>query len=1094
MGSCMSCKAGKEAYAYTTSPAAHRFQSYCTMDDVLPIAETKNGVTVSATKPGSKPETAYTRGQATLFGFKRRPLPAAASTPAAPPDNSAPLSNGSSQESLTAISPIQSGRSTPRLPRPKRDIDGNQTVSSGSASLRPNRFGFRGPSLTNKVADVNRDIPIVSPITTNSHTTSSNNNNNNNNNSNINNNNSGTVETDSQGSEKPRSKGGGRNPQSGIPRPKEAVSSIPVPDSNRQVKRSAIPQPNNATCATRFTLQTTLLPKPQYPVRLTSVDAEETESLAPSKNAKTAANKKRAGRMGSGSSGSREDGSDSGIGIGNGDSDTLHGIEQLERSPSAGLRRKARHLEVVLGNNKSFDVRDITDKDKDEEDDGQTVITEISVISLPKTNYHTASNKKAVTTSGIRRPIRYQGSGIPAYGNVGCRTADESSIATNSVSSPSSEEHRDDDSCSLDTEEAKVFDDRAQNEKSARDLLSVGGGPEEDLWGHGEAMAEGYSSSEGGDDCPVSISATDNTNSSDDLSVSRLAARHHNLHHARPAGYEPNKRVTIEDTLFAAIAASSSATLIEDERSPADSMISSGSASSEASEDVSECLDTHSLVQESDHVDSQEKDADGSQKIIERPSSVAVTSHPHSREVASPLSPGTPTNASNSLSLSEGRDFLIDDEIADQPGLTFGGSGTAGSAAVADLTSSSAGCSSLLLSVTENTTTLVDSSPRPAVRQHIASLSAEGSPGPKRGRRLSRAGSVDTLSPCESIASDDLMLDYEQSEGSMFDCTAESRLDGSLGGLQSTGDNVHGDSEADSCKLNSIGEWSSVLRASMKEAALVAGRPSRALRSRTGSTPTPTPDSPKSSVGAKASPLRPTRQSSASASGSDCEDGGLWLDRHTYHSICQDIVNHKTMLLKLLRHLQKAETLNPFDTQLKNGLFYNLASTDVPVGETDETNRSPQEELADLRRQVVFLQQQLEDKERTIQLLQVQMTKYTDKARENNVHTDQAETINAATQTERLRPVSAGPSLLQSLPSDSANGPLVSSSEVWLRRASTATRLPAPSPTVARLPKRGTAATVQSNSAQLPVHSHTPSSGIPTRRPQQLPVVTTKTS
>lgn len=35
-------------------------------------------------------------------------------------------------------------------------------------------------------------------------------------------------------------------------------------------------------------------------------------------------------------------------------------------------------------------------------------------------------------------------------------------------------------------------------------------------------------------------------------------------------------------------------------------------------------------------------------------------------------SPGTPTNASNSLSLSEGKDdFLIDDEIADQPSLIF---------------------------------------------------------------------------------------------------------------------------------------------------------------------------------------------------------------------------------------------------------------------------------------------------------------------------------------------------------------------------------------------------------------------------------------
>jgi hypothetical protein len=32
---------------------------------------------------------------------------------------------------------------------------------------------------------------------------------------------------------------------------------------------------------------------------------------------------------------------------------------------------------------------------------------------------------------------------------------------------------------------------------------------------------------------------------------------------------------------------------------------------------------------------------------------------------------------------------------------------------------------------------------------------------------------VDTLSPCESITSDDLMLDYERSEGSIFDCTAE---------------------------------------------------------------------------------------------------------------------------------------------------------------------------------------------------------------------------------------------------------------------------------------------------------------------------------
>ena len=49
--------------------------------------------------------------------------------------------------------------------------------------------------------------------------------------------------------------------------------------------------------------------------------------------------------------------------------------------------------------------------------------------------------------------------------------------------------------------------------------------------------------------------------------------------------------------------------------------------------------------------------------------------------------------------------------------------------------------------------------------------SVDGSP--VRTRRMSRTGSVDTLSPCESITSDDLMLDYERSEGSIFDCTAE---------------------------------------------------------------------------------------------------------------------------------------------------------------------------------------------------------------------------------------------------------------------------------------------------------------------------------
>ncbi|XP_021927911.1 uncharacterized protein LOC110833761 isoform X2 [Zootermopsis nevadensis] len=186
--------------------------------------------------------------------------------------------------------------------------------------------------------------------------------------------------------------------------------------------------------------------------------------------------------------------------------------------------------------------------------------------------------------------------------------------------------------------------------------------------------------------------------------------------------------------------------------------------------------------------------------------------------------------------------------------------------------------------------------------------------------------------------------------------------------------------------------------------------------------------------------------SSQATPGSETEDGSLRLDRGTYQYMYQDIVNIKTMLLKLKRVLQeneenglmRAETLNPFDGTLKNGLFYTLASSEVMAGADTEdgsesgVGHSPQEEVADLRRQVVFLQQQMEEKERTIQLLQLQMTKYTNS--DSVTHAAAKESCNATTQTERVRPVSAGPSLLQSLPSEGNMGPLVSLTDTWVQR------------------------------------------------------------
>lgn len=141
--------------------------------------------------------------------------------------------------------------------------------------------------------------------------------------------------------------------------------------------------------------------------------------------------------------------------------------------------------------------------------------------------------------------------------------------------------------------------------------------------------------------------------------------------------------LTIEDP-FAAVAANSSTTLLDDETSPQDSLISS--------------------LTESEGVASK-KSAINKEPIKE-------TTTP------GPASPGTPTNTSLSLSDGTGRDFLIDDEIADQPALTF-----------------------------DESTTHVAATPE----------------------KTMLAASVDTLSPCESIASDDLMLDFEHSQSSGID-------------------------------------------------------------------------------------------------------------------------------------------------------------------------------------------------------------------------------------------------------------------------------------------------------------------------------------
>lgn len=212
-------------------------------------------------------------------------------------------------------------------------------------------------------------------------------------------------------------------------------------------------------------------------------------------------------------------------------------------------------------------------------------------------------------------------------------------------------------------------------------------------------------------------------------------------------------------------------------------------------------------------------------------------------------------------------------------------------------------------------------------------------------------------------------------------------------------------------------------------------RATRLLRTRVGSSGSGG-DSPRSLDTPRmrsglSSPLRPSRQATSSPGDDLSDDSGIRLDKGMYQNMFQDVINIKTLLLRLKRVLQEGDTSNPFDNSLKNGLCYNVASNDTSSAEDTPTKTKDAEQISDLKRQVVFQQHQLDEKERLIQALQAQVAKY---EQSETCLPKPVETCNAATQTERVRPLSTGPSLLSGLPSDSPGGSLVSNtSESWSR-------------------------------------------------------------
>jgi len=154
----------------------------------------------------------------------------------------------------------------------------------------------------------------------------------------------------------------------------------------------------------------------------------------------------------------------------------------------------------------------------------------------------------------------------------------------------------------------------------------------------------------------------------------------------------------------------------------------------------------------------------------------------------------------------------------------------------------------------------------------------------------------------------------------------------------------------------------------------------------------------------------------------------------------EEVGDVRSMLLRLRRVLQEADTVNPFDRDVSlrpGNLYANLVlaeseqlvsaaeaieklSAAAAAGQdtiedfndpmrdiSDSAVRKTVEENQDLRRQVVFLQQTVDERDRRIRALESLLV--SDRANSTSVSSSNSTaSMNTATQTEKLRPKSVG--------------------------------------------------------------------------------------
>ncbi|XP_055689446.1 uncharacterized protein LOC129793453 isoform X4 [Lutzomyia longipalpis] len=884
--------------------------------------------------------------------------------------------NGNSGSTNSLDEAVQTGRSTPRLSAPKKEMAGT--------NYRSNRFGFRqsnvvrpaSTGLTPKIADFDSN-PNNNAIADKRRSKSA----------------SAQRSSTTQINEMHQKV---TNQQD----PKIAAAAI---HQHQQNLRAAFfePQPKTTTVRTAFhtndivrpspqlavtpsvtklTLHTAQLPRPQVPV---PISLNNTRPMDP-KGAKQALNNSR--RSFFAGTTSRDTSLDSGI-----------SSYASSQATSAGrkARVRQRNLEVIMNGRHTFQVRDLDDSLSDE-----TIVP----LVLPKLPSAFQASRQPAPINGLIRIDQ------PNYREF---HRDHGS-PPRKPSIPSDVE-----SLEEDGEEGKLFRDKAASEKKLSQIEAIkdfspsskqsSPGSSRASWGHaGESMAHKDFSS-------LSLSSSDDSKEpqrvssivirDDDItSITFTLDQPHTLSSAadylppyrlgRDANPREESLALREDTQFAEMAAAVSDVLLDDETSPTDSLVSS-------------CTDTDELMKKSVN---KRKSLEGMHISKEMEKDIdEISPELDDINLISPVMIGTPTHASNSLSLSEaGRDFLIDDEIADQPALVF----TDKNETTSNMQVSTADTVTLQeVNSTENLGDLAASMTQSGQR-----IFTNGPPqqAPKAPRRLQRSESLDTLSPCESIASDDLMIDY-QSQSSL-DSVEKIQSNGSGGSgsaLHSMDENqLWSELEAQGGEL--LREWSSLLRVNGSKPgtrdSITSQLPARATRllnrSRLQSTiSTAGSDSPRSLDGVprRAQSLSKTNSPQFFRESNTCSPDSIYMDKSTRNAMIQDIAYFKKQLLRLKCLLQEGDPLNSFEHN--NGQIFNSCAPDSNLGSLSSlqsestSNEDPRKEMAELRRQT-----ELDDRDRTIKIQKNIIAKYEAEKLKNK---NQTNTMETATQTERVKPIAA---------------------------------------------------------------------------------------